>query len=46
MWFVREHFDKPLAKKSRGASHQVVCNEKKLAVVKWYDKTATRLINN
>uniref|UniRef100_A0A2H1X0R7 SFRICE_016683 n=1 Tax=Spodoptera frugiperda TaxID=7108 RepID=A0A2H1X0R7_SPOFR len=32
-------FDKPLAKNSRGASHQVVCNEKKLAVVKWYDKT-------
>ncbi|KAF9409713.1 hypothetical protein HW555_011003 [Spodoptera exigua] len=35
--------DKALAKKGRGASHQIVCNEKKLAVVKWYDNKVVTL---
>ncbi|KAH9632995.1 hypothetical protein HF086_000355 [Spodoptera exigua] len=38
--------DKALAKKGRGASHQIVCNEKKLAVVKWYDNKVVTLVSS
>lgn len=38
--------NKALAKKGRGASQKVVCNEKKLAVVKWYDNKVVTLVSS
>ncbi|KAF9406919.1 hypothetical protein HW555_012897 [Spodoptera exigua] len=37
--------DKTLQKKGRGAFTQVVCNENKLSVVKWFDNKHVRLVS-
>ncbi|CAK1594386.1 unnamed protein product [Parnassius mnemosyne] len=38
--------DKVLAKKGRGASSQIVCNDTKLAVVRWYDNKPVTLASS
>lgn len=38
--------DKLLKKKGRGAFTQVVCNENKLSVVKWFDNKHVRLVSS
>ncbi|KOB56515.1 putative ankyrin 2,3/unc44 [Operophtera brumata] len=38
--------DKTLAKKGRGASQQLVCNQNKLAVVKWSDNEVITLASS
>lgn len=38
--------DKELAKKGRGSSKQIVCNEKKVAVVKWMDNKCVLLASS
>lgn len=38
--------DKELSKKGRGSSKQIVCNEKKVAVVKWIDNKSVTLASS